>query len=65
MAPKPNCAVLTIALVTVLEGLLRLAHPIIPFITETIWQRVKVLCGITANTIMLQPFPQYDASQVG
>ncbi len=51
-------------LVTVLEGLLRLAHPIIPFITETIWQRVKVLCGITADTIMLQPFPQYDASQV-
>ncbi|WP_149013746.1 class I tRNA ligase family protein, partial [Escherichia coli] len=35
-----------------------------PFITETIWQRVKVLCGITADTIMLQPFPQYDASQV-
>ncbi len=51
-------------LVTVLEGLLRLAHPIIPFITETIWQRVKVLCRITADTIMLQPFPQYDASQV-
>ena len=46
------------------SGLLRLAHPIIPFITETIWQRVKVLCGITADTIMLQPFPQYDASQV-
>lgn len=51
-------------LVTVLEGLLRTAHPIIPFITETIWQRVKVICGITADTIMLQPFPQYDASQV-
>ncbi|MEI8451430.1 class I tRNA ligase family protein, partial [Escherichia coli] len=51
-------------LVTVLEGLLRLGHPIIPFITETIWQRVKVLCGMTADTIMLQPFPQYDASQV-
>jgi valyl-tRNA synthetase len=51
-------------LVTVLEGLLRLAHPIIPFITETIWQRVKVICGITADTIMLQPFPVYDAAQV-
>ncbi|MCD9456724.1 valine--tRNA ligase [Klebsiella pneumoniae] len=51
-------------LVTVLEGLLRLAHPIIPFITETIWQRVKAIYGITADTIMLQPFPQYDASQV-
>lgn len=51
-------------LVNVLEGLLRLAHPIIPFITETIWQRVKVLKGITADTIMLQEFPAYDASQV-
>ncbi|MBJ7222416.1 MULTISPECIES: valine--tRNA ligase [unclassified Brenneria] len=50
-------------LVNVLEALLRLAHPIIPFITETIWQRVKVLKGITADTIMLQPFPEYDAAQ--
>lgn len=49
-------------LVTVLEGLLRLAHPIIPFITETIWQRVKVLKGIDADTIMLQPFPAYGAA---
>uniref|UniRef100_UPI002FDE3DDD class I tRNA ligase family protein n=1 Tax=Atlantibacter subterraneus TaxID=255519 RepID=UPI002FDE3DDD len=49
-------------LVNVLEGLLRLAHPIIPFITETIWQRVKVLKGIDADTIMLQPFPAYDVA---
>ncbi|MGU0015424.1 hypothetical protein ACVXG9_02260 [Escherichia coli] len=48
---------------TVLKGLLRLAHPIILFITETIWQRVKVLCGITADTIMLSR-SVYDASQV-
>ncbi|MGE4799666.1 valine--tRNA ligase [Yersinia hibernica] len=51
-------------LIEVLEALLRLAHPIIPYITETIWQRVKTLKGITADTIMLQPFPEYNASQV-
>lgn len=51
-------------LIEVLEALQRLAHPIIPYITETIWQRVKTLKGITADTIMLQPFPEYDASQV-
>ncbi|RLR18073.1 valine--tRNA ligase [Sodalis-like symbiont of Bactericera trigonica] len=49
-------------LVTVLEALLRLAHPIIPFITETIWQRVKILTGGQGDTLMLQPFPSYDAA---
>ncbi|HEY0211755.1 valine--tRNA ligase [Acerihabitans sp.] len=48
-------------LVDVLEGLLRLAHPIVPFITETIWQRVKALKGITDDTLMLQAFPRFDA----
>ncbi|MGE9552695.1 valine--tRNA ligase [Erwinia amylovora] len=51
-------------LVDVLEALLRLAHPIIPFITETIWQRVKGLKGITDDTIMLQPMPAYEAAKV-
>lgn len=50
-------------LVTVLETLLRLAHPVIPFITETIWQQIKPLCGIQADTIMLQPFPEYCPQQ--
>ncbi|CBJ79594.1 valine tRNA synthetase [Xenorhabdus bovienii str. Jollieti] len=51
-------------LIEVLEGLLRLAHPIIPFITEIIWQRVKVVKGINADTIMLQPFPEFDQTKV-
>ncbi|WP_456405289.1 valine--tRNA ligase [Thiolapillus sp.] len=49
-------------LVTVLEALLRITHPIMPFITEEIWQAVKPLAGIDAPTIMLQPFPVPDDS---
>ncbi|CAG9295745.1 valine--tRNA ligase [Celerinatantimonas diazotrophica] len=51
-------------LVNVLESLLRLMHPIIPFITETIWQRVAPLCRLKADTIMLAPYPQYEADKV-
>ena len=45
-------------LARVLEMLLRLAHPFMPFITEEIWQRVKPFCGPVGNTIMLEPFPR-------
>jgi valyl-tRNA synthetase len=57
-------------LVAVLESLLRLMHPIMPFITETIWQRVVPLSNfVTDNkgnadtSIMVQSFPQFDDSQ--
>ncbi len=51
-------------LVRVLEALLRLAHPIIPYITEEIWQRVAPLAGVQGETIMLQQYPIYDSKKI-
>ena len=51
-------------LVSVLESILRLAHPIVPFITEAIWQRVAPLAGIEADTIMMQAIPEPEAAYI-
>jgi len=51
-------------LVNVLEAILRLAHPIIPYITEEIWQRIAPLAGIKADTIMLQSYPACDQQRI-
>jgi valyl-tRNA synthetase len=50
-------------LVQILEILLRLLHPIMPFITEEIWQKIAPLAGKQGATIMLQTYPQFDATQ--
>ncbi len=47
-------------LVGVFETLLRLLHPIMPFITEEIWQTIKPLTAKTSDTIMLEAYPVVD-----
>ena len=51
-------------LVRVLEASMRLLHPVMPFITEEIWQKIHRLAGKSGDTIMTQPFPTAEVEKM-
>jgi len=51
-------------LVQIMETVLRLIHPLTPFISEEIWQRMAPLAGVEGNTIMRQPYPEADLEKI-
>jgi len=51
-------------LVRVLETILRMAHPLIPYITEELWQHVAPLANVSGETIMQQPYPEFDENKL-
>ncbi len=53
-----------LTLVHVLDAILRICHPIIPFLTEAIWRAIRPLTGATGPTLMREAYPEQDATQL-